>query len=108
PIALRGRDSDDLVGATHRIWNEAKKHGDENFMLSMKVPEIQRSIVLAARWAHFAFPVVQLQGHKYAAALMSTQPRPDEPKLPWPTFLLEVPLGLVTTVGVDGTEQPIE
>src|SRR5208337_1421043 len=64
PIALRGRDSDDLVGATHRIWNEAKKHGDENFMLSMKVPEIQRSIVLAARWAHFAFPVVQLHGHK--------------------------------------------
>ena len=108
PVALQGRDPDDLIEAAHRLWDKAKKHGDENFMLAMKVPEVQRSILFAARWAHFAFPVVQLQGHRYAAALMSTQPAPDEPKLPWPTFLLEVPLGLITTIGQDGTEQPIE
>jgi hypothetical protein len=108
PTAFRGRDPDDVLGAARRIWDEAKRRGDDHVMTMMHVPEYQRMLVFSARWAQYAFPVVQLHGHKYAAALMSTQPQDVEPMLPWPTFLLEVPLGLVTTVDDLGIEQPIE
>jgi hypothetical protein len=108
PIAQAALATDDLEGVVRRVWDEAKRQGNDGLMEGMQVPEIQRHIVFAARWAKYAFPVVQLQGHRYAAALMSTQPSAEEPTPPWPTFLLEVPIGLVSTIGRDNIEQPIE
>ena len=59
----------------------------------------------SARWVDQAFPVVQLAGHKYAAALMATAVDTSIPiKPPWKSFLIEVPSGLLQTQGPVGIE----
>ena len=99
------RDGDDIVGATialiayvnqvvlsedperARLWN-----------LVLSTEEGQFMQILAARWAHYGFPVVQLAGHKYAAALMSTSVGHGiEVNPPWETFVIELPSGMLRT-----------
>jgi hypothetical protein len=61
---------------------------------------------MASHWTHYAFPAVRYQGHKYAAALMSTGiPKDIELHAPWPTFLIEVPDRLLSVASSINGEQ---
>lgn len=63
----------------------------------------------AALWAEYAFPVLQLGSHKYAAALMATSiPSDIEIKPPWPSFVIEMPSDLLHTRDPNGHDEPIE
>lgn len=62
-----------------------------------------------AKWARSAFPRVRLS-HSYAAMLMATTISPREighVEAPWPSFVLEVPEGLLPLRLVDGFETHI-
>lgn len=58
----------------------------------------------AARWADCAFPVVQLAGHKYAAALMSTSASGwSDIRPPWKAFMIDLPVNLIS-IDMNGDE----
>jgi hypothetical protein len=60
----------------------------------------QRMMGWAASWARQGFPSVQIP-HKYAAALVATVVPEIEPiRPPWPCFLVRVPDGLISLVGI--------
>lgn len=69
-------------------------------------PTTHRQVMAAARWADYAFPVVQLASHRYAAALMATQPS-AEARAPWPAFVIRVPNGLLSTESDKGVDEEI-
>jgi hypothetical protein len=80
-------------GLTNQEWAE-----DVGLMLQVETG--QSLFLLSARWAHYAFPIVQYGGHRYAAALMSTGiPQDIEIKPPWKTFLIELPTNMLHTRG---------
>lgn len=79
-------------------WAEAQ-------LLALWTEDFQTLYFFAARWAHFGLPVVQLAGHKYAAALMATSvPKEVRVKPPWRAFLVELPGGLITCEGPRGRD----
>jgi hypothetical protein len=56
------------------------------------------NFVLRAAWYHYGMPVITM-GHKLAASYMCTKMPPEvvnEIKAPFPTFMLEIPDGLLT------------
>ena len=60
----------------------------------------QRMAGWAATWARQGFPSVQMH-HKYAAALVATVvPEITPIRPPWPCFLVRVPDGLISLVGM--------
>lgn len=70
----------------------------EQAMLMLSTEEGQNLFLQSTTWVNCAMPVVQLAGHKYAAALAATAvPCGIEIKPPWPAFLLELPIGLFST-----------
>jgi len=70
----------------------------------------QELMMGAAQWANNAFPVIQLGGHRYAAALMATQvPQDLDIRPPWPSFVIDLPTNLLWTVNTEtGLDEPIE
>lgn len=65
-------------------------------------PTFQEFVLGSTLWAHNAFPVVQLGGHKYAAALMATQvPAGIDIRAPWPSFVMELPNNFLFTADPD-------
>lgn len=53
----------------------------------------------AGRWIENACPIIQLSGHRHAAALMSTgMPSATGLRAPWSSFLIELPIGLFGTI----------
>ena len=61
-----------------------------------------------AQWADQAFPLVQLAGHRYAAALMSTRPPKDlDIRPPWKAFVIELPTGMLSTDDTTGRDVPL-
>lgn len=56
-----------------------------------------------ARWADQAYPLVQLAGHRYAAALMATRPpKGVDIRPPWKAFVIELPQGMLHTDNQSG------
>ena len=101
PVTYKHQTADDDVlaqAALLRHW-ATYSPGD---MFKLYDPMLGFLYLACARWADCAFPIVQLAGHKYAAALMSTAV-PDVPiKPPWDSFLIYVPDGLLYTENSQG------
>lgn len=57
----------------------------------------------SVEWPALAFPTVQYT-HRAAAALICTAPPREEPRPPWPCFLLRVPSGLIALAGTEGSD----
>lgn len=77
-----------------RLWFST----EEGLMLGLGV----------ARWADQAYPLVQLAGHRYAAALMSTRPPQDaDIRPPWKSFVIELPQGMLETDDQNGVMRPL-
>lgn len=59
----------------------------------------QMMAYMSATWVHYGMPIVQLAGHRYTAAMASTQPpKSCDIKAPWPVFLIELPIGMFSTL----------
>lgn len=75
---------------------EEHKKGRPDLLLHFNTHEGQMLLLQAARWVDQGLPVVHLQGHKYAAALLSSTLAVDvEVEAPWKAFVIEVPPGLL-------------
>jgi len=109
-------DTSDLASALQGMWThvqEARASGVDprwcdNMELILRTERGVRLLLFCARLAHYAFPVVQYGSHKYAAALMATAAPKDVPiKAPWPTFLIELPTGLLHTTNENEVPESI-
>jgi hypothetical protein len=96
-----GIDDDAVLQKIYAILHEKKNQltEDVRFALSAMIlmPEQQITSLGAGRWFHQGLPVIRM-GHKYAAALMATNPgkQLEDLKPPWRAFVIELPLGLLT------------
>lgn len=55
--------------------------------------------IWAGRWVENACPIIQLSGHRHAAALMSTgMPSAADLRAPWSSFMIEVPTGILGAI----------
>jgi len=72
-------------------------------------PSSQELMLGAAQWAHNAYPVLQLGGHRYAAALMATSVPDVEILPPWSSFIIDLPTNFLFTANSEsGVDEPID
>lgn len=92
-----------------RIGRENGHPSAHNAQIVIGTEDGSHMIHATAKWGACGMPVIRLDGHKYAAALMSTRVSADctvEP--PWPAFVIELPRPLLSTYDASGTEYEIE
>ena len=79
----------------------------EESRLSLRTEEGQFFYYESATWVHCGMPLVQLAGHRYAAALAATAvPHNIEIRNPWPVFMIELPTGMFCT-DWEGEDEPL-
>lgn len=103
-----------VVAGDSAIYNSVAKHSEKmvrELSIGVRAPSpniVSTAIMLQSsdghaqiiglcRWAHAAFPSISM-GHKYAAALLVTNASKEAIDLvrpPFPTFLIEVPEGVL-------------
>lgn len=83
--------ADDLFAQTH-----PKTNGISSEAMTALKHAAENAVTIGAVWGSCGFPQV-VPTHKLAAALMATDPPPsaEEVRLPWPTFAVIVPNGLL-------------
>lgn len=59
--------------------------------------------VFSARWCHYGFPIIDVDSHKYAAALACTDV--TELVFPWPVFIVRIPPTILVTTALGQEER---
>lgn len=102
--------SSGVAGAEPRLRGEANVKKAElidmacaakGWLQAQRIHEVAPAYGVLAGWALLGMPSVRMD-HSLAADLLLTEP-PSMPKMPWLTFLIEVPNGLITVGRYDVT-----
>ncbi len=80
----------DAYGELMRVHKDNQQHAID----------LQSSICLAGLY-EYGFPTIEI-GHKLAASLFATTPCEDEPKLPFPVFMINLPNDLLFANDIEG------
>lgn len=102
---LKGSRCDTFTSIHSQVQAEASRGSPtaHNMRVFLSTQEGQHTVLGATMWAACGFPVVRVEGHKYAAALMATRLSEEcriEP--PWPAFVIDIPRPLLEVLDDDG------
>lgn len=90
------------------VWRRLVELSDDNGKTFLRTEKGGMNSLGLVMWADNAFPVVQLGGHRYAAALMSTAAPHDFPvRAPWSSFIIDLPVDMLHTTDEHGVKQPL-